>query len=88
MSLDDLTLSASKLTDAQVRLLRDTFAQMACDPVDGRSVQKFYADAAINLNAVLERRAWQWVRLLSDPAVPPSWQVAVDTLPPEGGDCR
>jgi hypothetical protein len=55
---------------------------MALDRSLSRPVACFYADAALGLRAVLAGRERQWLDLLADPVVPPSWEVAVDALRP------
>ncbi len=80
---EHVRVNVEPLTEAELQLLAEAFRGMALDGSLSRPVACFYADAALGLRAVLAGRERQWLDLLADPAVPPSWQVAVDALRPE-----
>ena len=80
---DKLHADAHRLTDAEVRTLRGTYQAMSEDPELSRPVREWYGQLAEGMASVLSARCWQWAEVLSDPAVPPSWEVAVAALPPD-----
>jgi hypothetical protein len=82
-----IDVNTARLTDAELRTLRGTYAAMSLSE-PSRTVAAWYAQLARAIDGVLTGRVLEWVDFLNDPVVPPSWQVAVDTLPPEGGECR
>ncbi len=83
MTVDDVLVSAARLTDREVEVLRGAYTGMADDPKHSGPVRDWYAQLAGSLGLVQRLRFWQWAAILSDPAVPPSWAVAVAALPPE-----
>ncbi len=85
---EHVRVNVEPLTEAELQLLAEAFRGMALDGSLTRPVACFYADAALGLRAVLAGRERQWLDVLADPAVPPSWEQAVATLPPKGPDER
>jgi hypothetical protein len=84
---ESIDVNTARLTDAELRTLRGTYAAMSLSE-SSRTVSAWYAQLARAIDGVLTGRVLEWVGILNDSAVPPSWQIAVDTLPPEGGECR
>ncbi len=84
---ESIEVRTGRLTDAELLTLRGTYAAMSLSE-PSRTVSAWYAHLARAIDGVLEGRVLEWVGILNDPAVPPSWEIAVDTLPAEGGDCR
>jgi hypothetical protein len=80
---DDVVVPVDRLTDGQLRELAATYEQCAefgDFPEWGR---RWYRDLAAGIRGTLTTRTTVWLCLLADPAVPPSWDVAVAALPPE-----
>ncbi len=83
MTVDDVALSVARLPDSELRLLQRTYAEMAVDAALSATLRAWYFDVSVSLAAVLSSRVLQWSRISADPAVPPSWAVAVAALRPE-----
>jgi hypothetical protein len=79
---DEIHIPIDRLDESQMRQLMNTYASCAEGdfPEWGK---RWYASLADALGQALQVRAMQWLGVLSDPAVPPSWDVAVSALPPE-----
>ncbi len=82
MTVDDVRVSAARLPDGELRTLLVTYGGMAEDEALSGTLRGWYADLACAVAAVLSVRVLQWSRLSADPAVPPSWDVAVKALRP------
>lgn len=80
---DTVWVTTDRLTDTEVRVLRDTYRQMAADDDLPRPLRRWYALLADAMADVLSARVLEFAAVVADPAVPPSWEVAVAALRPE-----
>jgi hypothetical protein len=77
---DVIRVAAERLDESQLRHLRDTYAGLSVSGDLPDWQRRWYADLAHALNAKLGDRVMEWASVLDDPAVPPSWDVAVAAL--------
>jgi hypothetical protein len=83
---DEITVAVDRLTDGQLDELARTYERFAAVGDFPEWGRRWYSDLAASIRQRQQGRAIEWLCILDDPAVPPSWDVAVAALPADNGE--